>query len=77
MHLAHAGLSNRSVGLWKKNNLKATSIALRFLASYLAPIEHVVGLELLNEPKNTDRLEGWYNSTIAECRAVAGKDFPM
>lgn len=36
-----------------------------------------MGLELLNEPVNTPKLEKWYNTTLSEVRAVAGKDFPI
>ncbi len=74
---AHAGLSKKSVGLWNGNNQKATIVALRFLASYLAPIPHVIGLELLNEPKDSPHLEAFYNKAIAACREVVGPDFPL
>jgi len=58
-------------------NLRSTSLALRFLASYLAPMPHVVGLQLLNEPANDNRLQGWYESTLTEVRAITGPYFPV
>ena len=61
----------------KSANLRSTSLALRFLASYLAPKPHVVGLQLLNEPANDNRLQGWYESTLTEVRTITGPHFPI
>jgi glucan 1,3-beta-glucosidase len=75
---AHSGLSDGKVRFWNaKANLRSTSLALRFLASYLSPIPHVVGLELLNEPAYDDKLWGWYDTTISEIRSVAGSSLPL
>ncbi|WVQ83628.1 hypothetical protein IAT38_005769 [Cryptococcus sp. DSM 104549] len=75
---AHAGLSKGKVGFWDSNaNQASTSLALRFLASKFAPIPHVVGLELLNEPANNSKLQGWYHKAIEEVRTVAPADFPL
>ncbi|GMK55779.1 hypothetical protein CspeluHIS016_0208350 [Cutaneotrichosporon spelunceum] len=73
----HSGMSHGKVKFWDKTNLKSTSLALRFLASNLASNPHVVGLEILNEPKNDNRLQGWYESTLAELRPLTGPDFPI
>ncbi|KAL1407467.1 Glucan 1,3-beta-glucosidase 3 [Vanrija albida] len=73
----HSGLSNGKVNFWKVNNLASTSIALRFLASTFNSNPHVVGLELLNEPKNNDQLQAWYERTLWEVRQVAGPEFPI
>lgn len=63
--------------LGQNSNLRSTSLALRFLAHYLAPIPHVVGLEILNEPANDNRLQGFYEKTISELRPIVGPDFPL
>ncbi|BEI92905.1 uncharacterized protein CcaverHIS019_0505330 [Cutaneotrichosporon cavernicola] len=73
----HSGMSGGTVNFWDKSNLKSTALALRFLASTLAPNPHVIGLELLNEPKNDSRLQKWYESTIDELRPLTGPDFPI
>ncbi|WVW80085.1 hypothetical protein I302_102058 [Kwoniella bestiolae CBS 10118] len=75
---AHSGLSKGKIGFWDKHsNLASTSLALRFLASELSRIPHVVGLELLNEPANNSKLQGWYHSIIAEIRGIVPSDFPL
>ena len=76
--LAHSGTSSGRTQLWdSKKNLESTAQALRFLAQYLAPIPHVVGLQLMNEPKNNQTLGGWYDSTMRDLRAIAGPWFPL
>ncbi|WRT65648.1 uncharacterized protein IL334_002593 [Kwoniella shivajii] len=75
---AHAGLSIGKVGLWDKHsNLASTSLSLRFLASELSNVPHIVGLELLNEPANNPKLQSWYKSTIDEIRSIVSSDFPI
>ncbi|WVO13319.1 hypothetical protein L204_100933 [Cryptococcus depauperatus] len=75
---AHAGLSGGQVGFWNTHaNQASTSLALRFLASQFAAVPHVVGLELLNEPQNHHKLQGWYQKAIDEVRTVAPPDFPI
>ncbi|KLT45307.1 cytoplasm protein [Cutaneotrichosporon oleaginosum] len=73
----HSGMSKGKVNFWDKSNLKSTALALRFLASTLAPNPNVIGLELLNEPKNDNRLQGWYERTLDELRPLTGPDFPI
>lgn len=74
----HSGLSTGKPGFFKKSdNLESTSLALRFLASYLAPKSHIVGLQLLNEPTNDNRLQGWYDKTISDIRQITGPHFPL
>jgi hypothetical protein len=72
MSKGKADLFNRSA------NLRSTSLALRFLASYLAPMPQIVGLQLLNEPaKGDDRLLPWYESTLNDLRSITGPYFPL
>lgn len=37
----------------------------------------MVGLEILNEPQNNNKLQGWYESTLDELRPLTGPDFPI
>lgn len=75
---AHSGTSSGKTGMWNsKKNLNSTREALLFLVTYLAPLPHCVGLELMNEPANNDKLGGWYESTIQQLRAICGPDFPL
>lgn len=74
----HSGTSSGKASLFSSSsNLRSTSLALRFLTSTLTQIPHVVGLELINEPDNNMQIQGWYEQTIAECRPLAGIDFPF
>lgn len=52
-------------------------LALQFLTSRLAPIPHVVGLELLNEPATDNNVQPFYDSTLPQLRKLAGPDFPL
>lgn len=71
-------MSEGKVRFWDSNkNLASTSLALRFLASQLSPNPAVIGLEILNEPANNQRLQGWYESTLNEVRQVAEPEFPI
>jgi len=71
-------MSNGKASLFSSSaNLRSTSLALRFLASTLCHNPNVIGLELLNEPANNGKLQKWYETTLAEVRAVAGPDFPI
>lgn len=76
-HTEHSGLSGGKVDFWAKHNLKSTSLALKFLASTLAPNPNVVGLEILNEPQNNNKLQDWYERTLDELRPLTGPDFPI
>ncbi|KAG8905061.1 Glucan 1,3-beta-glucosidase 3 [Tulasnella sp. 403] len=73
----HSGTSTGRVYLWESPaNLESTSIALQFLVRNLSPIPNCVGLELLNEPSNSDKLRAWYESTLACLRRIS-PDFPI
>lgn len=75
---AHCGNSSGKPQLFNSNkNLASTALALRFLASFLAPIPHIVGLQLLNEPANNNHIQGWYESTISDLRNLCGPNLPI
>lgn len=74
----HSGLSKGKIGFWdRKSNLERTALALRFLASTFVSNPTVIGLEVMNEPANNQRLSGWYDTTLHDLRSVAGPDFPL
>lgn len=70
-------MSHGQVRFWTPTNLNRASLVLRFLASTFASDPIIIGLQILNEPRNNDQLGGWYEKTIDEVRAVAGRDFPV
>ncbi|KAF9520403.1 glycoside hydrolase family 5 protein, partial [Hydnum rufescens UP504] len=75
---AHSGTGTGQVHFWEQSNREATVLVLKVLAAYLHGIANVVGLELMNEPANNDKLQAWYESTIEEVRrASAPPDFPL
>lgn len=75
--VAHSGTPFGRVHFWDSTaNLQSTSIALQFLVRNLSQIPNCVGLELLNEPSNCDRLQGWYEKTMACLRRIS-PDFPI
>lgn len=76
----HSGLSTKKAGLWEGlsagKNQKRTIAILEELAKQLSGYENVVGLELLNEPKNSGNLQSFYESAIKEIRKVS-PDIPL
>ena len=67
----HCGLSTGKAAFFERSKYrKVTLDILASLQDALAPYENVIGLELLNEPKNSDKLSGWYEEAIQElCRS--------
>jgi hypothetical protein len=76
----HSGLSGAEVQLWDghaaSQNQTRTVEILVALASSLAPHEHVVGLELLNEPRNGATLQAFYERAAGAIRG-AGVHMPL
>ncbi|KIJ52830.1 glycoside hydrolase family 5 protein [Sphaerobolus stellatus SS14] len=73
---SHSGI-NGPVEFYKRSNLKRTLYALKILAAALSDTPNVVGIELVNEPKNDDGLWDWYQSTINSIRSEIGADLPL
>ncbi|WFD00467.1 hypothetical protein MYAM1_003216 [Malassezia yamatoensis] len=67
---AHSGFSTGKVNFYTNTNEKRTAEFLVWLTKQFADVTNVVGIELLNEPQNNDRLWPWYNSTMNEMRQV-------
>ncbi|KAJ3794347.1 glycoside hydrolase superfamily [Lentinula aff. detonsa] len=62
---SHSGLSGGKAGLWdSKEYQRRTVQILVALAKEIGKYDNVVGLELLNEPKNNNRLMSWYDEAI-------------
>ncbi|EIW66615.1 hypothetical protein TREMEDRAFT_45727 [Tremella mesenterica DSM 1558] len=74
---SHSGTSHGRVKLFSRSNLRAYSLAIQFLASHFASDPWIVGLELLNEPRNDDRLQHLYETTLSSIRAIVGPEFPI
>lgn len=72
----HSGLNTGKAGLWdgmsSSKNQKRTIAILVALAKSVAQYDNVVGLELLNEPKNSGRLQGFYEDAIKEIQRAGG-----
>ncbi|KAJ4479076.1 glycoside hydrolase superfamily [Lentinula aciculospora] len=70
---SHSGLSGGKAGLWdSKEYQRRTVQILVAIAREIGDYENVVGLELLNEPKNSNRLMSWYEEAIAAIRTGLG-----
>ncbi|QRV91359.1 Cellulase (glycosyl hydrolase family 5 protein) [Ceratobasidium sp. AG-Ba] len=74
---SHSGTGTGEVKMWNsRTNLSRTLLALEVLTSQLANRPNVVGIELLNEPANNDRLGAWYEDTLGALRRV-DPDIPL
>ncbi|THU81551.1 glycoside hydrolase [Dendrothele bispora CBS 962.96] len=70
---AHSGLSGGHAGLWdSREKQKLTIEILVALAKEIVGYPNVVGLEVLNEPKNSNMLQGFYDSAINAIVVQAG-----
>ncbi|KAF5339671.1 hypothetical protein D9757_014856 [Collybiopsis confluens] len=76
---AHSGLSGGKAGLWDSKEFQRRTVAILVaLAKEVVKYDNVVGLELLNEPKNNNRLMGWYNEAIGAIhRGLGPSDLPI
>ncbi|KAF5364575.1 hypothetical protein D9758_005521 [Tetrapyrgos nigripes] len=77
---AHSGLSGGHAGLWDSGDKQQLTVSILVaLAKEIVRFPNVVGLEVLNEPKNTDMLQGFYD-TVINAIAQAGistMDLPL
>lgn len=71
----HSGTSSGRVGLFEgkdaARNQELTCSILAMLAREIASHDNVVGLELLNEPKNNGGLQAFYERAIASVRGAS------
>lgn len=68
---AHSGLSDGKIQFYSKTNMDKTAKMVEWLVRELAGVTNVVGVELLNEPQNNNKLWDWYNSTMNEVRKIS------
>lgn len=69
---AHCGVSDGKAALWDSPaNQQKTIEILKAMASEYARFENVVGLELINEPKNSGSLSSFYDQAITQVRSVS------
>nr|CDI51074.1 related to Glucan 1,3-beta-glucosidase precursor [Melanopsichium pennsylvanicum 4] len=68
----HCGVSGGKAALWNsKSDQQKTISILQAMAAEYSRFENVVGLELINEPKNSGRLQGFYDEAISAIRSVS------
>lgn len=65
----HSGIAG-DINFFTAANRNLTTQLLKWLAKEIAPVTNVIGLEVLNEPKNRNVLWTWYNSTMDEIRSI-------
>lgn len=68
----HSGLSTGKAGLWDSSSYQQKTVQILVaLAAECTKYDNIVGLELMNEPKNSGKLHGFYEEAIRQIRAVA------
>ncbi|KAK0548718.1 Glucan 1,3-beta-glucosidase 3 [Tilletia horrida] len=65
---SHSGISDGSVEFFTPDNMNRTTDLLVWLAHEISDVTNVVGIQLLNEPKDRTALWTWYNSTMDAMR---------
>ncbi|PWN89405.1 glycoside hydrolase [Acaromyces ingoldii] len=77
----HSGLSQGGPQFWTgskaKWNQQRTVEILVAMARDFGRSENVVGLELLNEPQNSNRLQGWYDEALGAIRKESDASLPI
>lgn len=68
----HCGVSGGKAALWNSNSDQRKTIEiLKAMAAEYSRFENVVGLELINEPKNSGKLQGFYDEAIGQIRSLS------
>lgn len=75
----HSGVSNSNVGFYNDFNENKMTKLLVWLMQELEDVTNVIGIELLNEPRNDSRLWKWYSSAMDAMRKAQTKsrDMPL
>lgn len=75
---AHCSHSDGKAGLWDSSSLQKKTIEILVaLAQEISQFPNVVGLELLNEPKNGSHLQAFYDKAIPAIRNSGVKELPL
>ncbi|KAF4576475.1 glycosyl hydrolase 5 (cellulase A) family protein [Pleurotus pulmonarius] len=61
---SHSGVSDHKTQLFDFDNREKTIKVLQYLAQELCNINHIVGIQLLNEPKDHEMLASFYDEAI-------------
>ncbi|KAL1694943.1 glycoside hydrolase family 5 protein [Schizophyllum commune] len=73
----HSGISDGQTRLFgDETNMARTIDALSFLVQQLESVTNVVGVQILNEPQNSDALSSFYDRAIQTLRAIS-PTFPL
>lgn len=77
----HSGLTQSGPQFWQGGrsswNQRRTKEILVAMARDYGRYDNVVGLELLNEPQNSGKLQGWYEETMDAIRKYADASLPI
>lgn len=75
----HSGTPKNQRHFWEGANAETTIRVLSTLARAVHHVPNVIGLSLMNEPDNSDRLQGWYEAAIQRIREALppASDFPL
>lgn len=65
-----SGDSEHGVHFYSGDNMKRTRDMLLWLTQELASVNNVIGIQLLNEPHDNNKLWSWYGKTMDEMRKV-------
>ncbi|CAO1624798.1 unnamed protein product [Sympodiomycopsis kandeliae] len=65
----HSGRSG-SIDFFTKANQQKTTDLLKWIANEISDVTNVVGIEVLNEPKDRDSLWTWYTSVMNDIRGI-------
>ncbi|KAG9124876.1 Glucan 1,3-beta-glucosidase 3 [Ceratobasidium sp. 392] len=69
---SHSGTSDGQMNLFDDDeNIKKTTDVLVYLTKQLLPISNVVGIQILNEPRNVASLPDFYGRTIDMLRKIS------
>ncbi len=68
----HCGVSSGKAAMWNsRSDQQKTIEILKVMAAEYSRFENVVGLELINEPKNSGKLQGFYDEAVSQIRSVS------
>lgn len=64
----HSGLSTGRADFYKRSNMSKTIEILSAIVDTFSKYDNVVGIELINEPRENDKLADWYKEAISTLR---------
>lgn len=76
-HDDHSGRSGPAIKMWEERNIQVLKQVLRFMVGHFHTRDNVVGIELINEPANNDKLLALYLDIIGQVRTITHPHFPL